>query len=156
MVSSHGPRSQGRPAGGRSACSAPRPRYNVHTMYSLDGSSPVLDAVGRYVLVQCIQLGRMDVAARKPGQLAAARRAGIRGGLVTGGFTHASAADLPIGRSSRTGHTRPGCCGWAGWIGLVSPGEWGNLDRYCSLSSSALSNLNGATVDNHWQMVDNH
>jgi hypothetical protein len=38
-------------------------RYDIHTMYPLNGSSAVLslDPTGRYALVQCIQFGWMDI-----------------------------------------------------------------------------------------------
>ena len=38
-------------------------RYNMHTMYLLDGSSAVLslDPAGRYALVQCIQFGWINI-----------------------------------------------------------------------------------------------
>jgi hypothetical protein len=47
-------------------------RYNVRTMYGLDGSGAVLslDPTGRYALVQCIQFGWMDIGGREPGRFA--------------------------------------------------------------------------------------
>jgi hypothetical protein len=44
-------------------------RYNLLTRYVLEGSSEVLslDPTGRYALVQCLQLGWMDIGAPEPG-----------------------------------------------------------------------------------------
>jgi hypothetical protein len=48
-------------------------RYDVRTMYGLDGSGAVLslDPTGRYALVQCIQFGWMDIGGPEPGRFTA-------------------------------------------------------------------------------------